>query len=172
MENLSLKNLKNKRVHFVGIGGISMSAIALMLKSFGVIVQGSDDQENEEVKKLKKKGIVVFDGHSKKNLKGVEFLVYSSAINDKNPELVFAKKKGILLIKRAELLGVIAEGFKTVVSVAGSHGKTTTTAMISEICFCAGLKPTVHIGGKLKSIKSNFKLGNKKYFITENGQVW
>lgn len=145
-----------------------MSALALMLKSFGVIVQGSDDQENDEVKKLKKKGVLVFDGHSRKNLKGVEFLVYSSAISDKNPELVYAKKKGIFLIKRAELLGVIAEGFKTVVSIAGSHGKTTTTAMISEICFCAGLKPTVHIGGNLNSIRSNFLLGNRSLFITES----
>ena len=168
MENLSIKILKNQTVHFIGIGGISMSALALMLKSFEVIVQGSDDQENEETLKLQKRGVKVFLGHSKKNLKGVQFVVYSSAINDKNEELVYAKKKGLTLIKRAELLGLVAEGFKTVISVSGSHGKTTATAMIAEMFLRSGLKPTVHIGGKLNSIKSNYKIGNKKFFITES----
>ena len=163
-----LKLLKGKKIHFIGIGGISMSALALMLKRNGFYVQGSDDSVNSEVKKLAKRKVRVFLGHSKNNVLGADVVVYSSSIQSDNPELVYAKNNKLIILKRAELLGLLAETYKTVIAVSGSHGKTTTTAMISEMFENAGLKPTVHIGGKLKSIKSNFKLGNKKYFITEN----
>ena len=163
-----LKLLKSKKFHFIGIGGISMSALALMLKKNGFYVQGSDDNVNSEIKKLAKRKVRVFLGHNKNNILGADVVVYSSAIRSDNPELVYAKKNKLIILKRAELLGLLAETYKTVIAVAGSHGKTTATAMISEIFENAGLKPTVHIGGKLNSIKSNFKIGNKKYFITEN----
>ncbi len=163
-----LKLLKGKKFHFIGIGGVSMSSLALMLKKNGYYVQGSDDVQNAEVKNLAKRKVRVFLGHSQNNVLGVDVVVYSSAISDDNPELVYAKKHKLLILKRAELLGLIAETYKTVIAVAGSHGKTTTTAMISEMFLDAGLKPTIHIGGKLKSINSNYKIGNKKYFITEN----
>lgn len=168
MERFSLKEIKNKRVHFIGIGGISMSALAQILLRFGAFVQGSNECENEEIKKLNNKGIVVFVGHKSSNVRGVDIVVYSSAIKEDNAELEYAKKKKILLLKRAELLGIIAETFKNVISVAGSHGKTTTTAMIIELFKRARLKPTYHLGGVLKSSKSNFEIGNKKYFITES----
>lgn len=144
-----------------------MSALAQILNREKFYVQGSDLAENDEVKKLKKKGIKVFDCHNKNNVDGCDVVVYSSAIKDDNPELSLAKEKGLILIKRAELLGMIAESYKTVIAVAGSHGKTTTTAMLAEIFMQAGVKPTLHIGGSLKSISSNYKLGNKKFFITE-----
>ena len=163
-----LKIFKGKKFHFIGIGGVSMSALAQMLKHRGFYVQGSDENVNGEVKKLARKKIKVCLGHSKDNVLGVDVVVYSSAVNMDNPELVQARKLKLIVIKRAELLGLIADEYKTVISIAGSHGKTTTTAMISEIFINAGLKPTVHIGGKLKSINSNLKLGNKKYFVTEN----
>ncbi len=168
MTRFDLKFLKNKTVHFVGIGGISMSALALILKANGVVVQGSDECENAEVKKLKKKNIKVFVGHSKHNLKGVNIVVYSSAISETNEELQYAISKGMFLIKRAELLGVVASGYKTIVSVAGSHGKTTATAMIAEILMLEKSKPTIHLGGVLNKTHSNVKIGNKKIFLTES----
>ena len=168
MENFNLKDLKNKKVHFVGIGGISMSCLAMMLKANKIYVQGSDETENAEVKKLQKKGIKIFVGHNEKNVDGMDVVVYSSAITNDNEELVCARRKGLLIIKRAELLGMVASGYKTVVSVAGSHGKTTATAMISEMLLKNDFKPTLHIGGVLNSIHSNHKIGNKKIFVTES----
>lgn len=159
---------KGKKFHFIGIGGISMSALACILKHNNFFVQGSNEVINDEVKKLAKKKIRIFLGHSKNNVLGADVVVYSSAIHEDNPELKFARQKQLLVLKRAELLGLIVEEYKTVIAIAGSHGKTTATAMISEIFTEAGLKPTFHIGGVSKLINSNYKIGNKKYFITEN----
>lgn len=163
-----LQVFKGKKFHFIGIGGVSMSALAQILKLRGFYVQGSDENVNAEVKKLARKNIKVCIGHSKDNVLGVDVVVYSSAVHVDNPELAQARKLKLIVLKRAELLGLIADEYKTVISIAGSHGKTTTTAMIAEMFINAGLKPTVHIGGNLKSLKSNVKIGNKKYFITEN----
>lgn len=168
MGKLNLKDLKDKKFHFIGIGGISMSALAQMLKSNGFYVQGSDEVKNDEVVKLLKKKVKVYIGHRESNVVGSDVVVMNSAIKEDNPEYVYAIKNNLFVLKRAELLGLIAELYKNVIAVSGSHGKTTTTAMISELFLNAGLKPTVHIGGVLNSIKSNYKLGNKKFFITEN----
>ena len=167
MENIKLKDLKNKKFHFIGIGGISMSGLAMMLKRNGFFVQGSDLMFSEETKKLEKNSVKVFYEHNKNNLKDIDIVVYSSAILDDNEELKFAKNNKLILLKRAELLGLVSELYKIVIAVSGSHGKTTATAMISEIFMKADLKPTIHLGGVLNSISSNYKLGNKKYFITE-----
>lgn len=167
MINLKLKNLKEKTFHFIGIGGISMSALAQILKKNGYKIQGSDLSNNDEVLKLRQKGIKIFSEHLASNLQGVSVVVYSSAIHFDNEELVEAKRKGLVLIKRAELLGLISSEYGCVIAIAGSHGKTTATAMISEMFLRAGLKPTIHIGGKDNLIHSNYKIGNKKYFITE-----
>ena len=163
-----LNNFKNKKFHFIGIGGISMSALALFLKREGFYVQGSDEVKNQEVKKLIKKKIRVFVGQKKENVFGADIVVYSSAIRDDNEELQYAKTKGLVLVKRAQLLGMIAERYKNVIAISGSHGKTTATAMIAEIFEKSGLKPTVHLGGVSNLFKSNYKIGNKKIFITEN----
>ncbi len=167
MDNIKLQDLKDKKFHFIGIGGISMSALALILKRNKIQVQGSDLASNNETKKLQRNGIVVFDNHSSKNLNDIDVVVYSSAIHEDNEEYKTAISKKLILLKRAELLGMISELYKYTIAIAGSHGKTTTTAMISEIFMQAGLKPTFHIGGSLNSIRSNYKLGNKKFFITE-----
>ena len=170
MENfdmLNLKNLKDKTFHFIGIGGISMSALAQILMKNGYKVQGSDVAENSETIKLKKKGVKVFGCHKANNLRGVKVVVYTSAIHDGNEELEYAKSHGLLIIKRAELLGAIARQYMTVIAVAGSHGKTTATGMISEVFMQAGLKPTFLVGGALNSVHSNFAIGNKKFFIAE-----
>lgn len=164
---MEIKNLKNKVVHFIGIGGISMSALAQILFANGIKVQGSDLAENAETQILQKKGIKVYKGHFKSNVESADVVVYSSAIHEDNEEFSYAKQNNLLILKRAELLGMIANCYKFVVAIAGSHGKTTTTAMISEIFLKANLKPTFHIGGVLNSIHSNFKIGNKNFFITE-----
>ena len=145
-----------------------MSALACFLMSFGVKVQGSDEAENDEVKILKQKGVKIFSGHKASNLRGAQVVVYSSAIKDDNVELLTAKKRRLLLVKRAELLGLVASGYKSVISVAGSHGKTTTTAMIAEMFERCKKKPTYHIGGVLGYSNSNYKIGNKNFFITES----
>jgi len=164
----NVKSLKNKRLHFIGIGGISMSALAQMLLKENIYVQGSDESVNNEILKLKNKGIKIFKGHDGKNLKNIDAVVYSSAIAEDNIELVFARNNRLLIIKRAELLAAVASEYKTIISVAGSHGKTTATAMIAEMFLRNNLNPTVHIGGVLKSINSNYNIGSKDYFITES----
>lgn len=167
MVNLKLKNLKEKLFHFIGIGGISMSGLAQILKKNGYMVQGSDLSENSEVLKLKQKGVRIFNEHLESNLKNVGVVVYSSAIHNDNVELEYARKNGMVIMKRAELLGLIASEYKCVIAIAGSHGKTTACSMISEMFLKSGLKPTIHLGGKDNYINSNYKIGNKKYFITE-----
>ena len=145
-----------------------MSALALMLKKDGFLVQGSDETENDEVKKLMKKKVRVFIGHSESNVIGAGVVVVSSAIQIDNPEYQYALKNNLIVLKRAELLGTVSRLYKTIISVTGSHGKTTATSMISEMFILANKKPTIHVGGVLKSINSNYLIGNKKYFITEN----
>ncbi len=144
-----------------------MSALAQMLDSWGIYVQGSDLADNDETEILKEKGITVFKGHNKVNLKNADVVVYSSAIHDDNDELVFAKEHNLLIFRRAELLGYVASLYRNVIAIAGSHGKTTATAMIAEIFLKAGLDPTFHIGGTLCSTNSNYRLGSDKVFITE-----
>lgn len=168
MEILSVKDLKNKVLHFVGIGGISMSSLALFAKRAGAVVQGSDEAQNDEVIKLKNKGIKIYPNHKKTNLKNVDCVIYSSAIQEDNEELCFARDKNILIFKRAEFLGLIAEDYKNIISIAGSHGKTTATAMIVEMLDYAKQKPTFHLGGVDNKLKSNYKVGNKKFFVTES----
>ncbi|MBQ8451992.1 MAG: UDP-N-acetylmuramate--L-alanine ligase [Clostridia bacterium] len=167
MEKLLLKNFKNKVVHFIGIGGISMSALAQILKKSGAIVQGSDASQNDEVKKLIKKKISVMIGHKKENIFGADFVVYSSAIKEDNEELQYAISSKIKIIKRAELLGIVAKDFKNVIAISGSHGKTTATAMLIETMIEAGLKPSYHVGGELCRTNSNFGIGRKEFFVTE-----
>lgn len=156
-----------KKYHFIGIGGVSMSALALILLSQGHYVQGSDISSNEFTKTLKNNAVNVFFGHNKNNIGDCDTIVYSSAISESNEELVFAKEKSLKILTRAELLQKISSNYENVISVSGAHGKTTTTGMICETFLLAGKKPTAHIGGIVKSINSNFILGQNKYFITE-----
>lgn len=144
-----------------------MSALAVCLKQIGCYVQGSDISNNTIKKDLELCGIKVFNKHNKNNIGGVDVVVYNSAIKQNNEELLEAKKKKLIILSRAELLSQIASDYKCVISIAGSHGKTTTTAMLYSCLKQAGLSPTLHIGGIIKGQQFGFIAGKKDFFITE-----
>ncbi|MCF0150214.1 MAG: UDP-N-acetylmuramate--L-alanine ligase, partial [Firmicutes bacterium] len=154
-------------IHCIGIGGIGLSAIAFVLKSRGFQVSGSDMKESTVTEKLKEAGIQVFLGHSEDNLGDADLLVYSAAVSMDNPEIRKAKEKGIAIISRAEALGSIMADYKTSLAISGTHGKTTTTSMVSLILERAGLSPTILVGGILSQFKGNVKVGSGNYFVTE-----
>lgn len=158
-----------KHFHLVGIGGIGMSGIAHILLDMGYKVSGSDLSENANVKLLRQRGAKIFIGHSEENLpEETQVVVYSSAVNpERNPETLKAKKLGIPVIPRGEMLAELARVRETV-AVSGSHGKTTTTSMLAYIFYTAGLDPTVLIGGKLHLFEGkNARLGRGEILITE-----
>ena len=144
-----------------------MSGLAAVLLNKGYRVSGSDFKESEVLDKLRKKGAEIYIGHNKDNLVDVDLVVYTAAIPESNPELAEAKKKNIQLMNRAEFLGLIMKGHKYNVAVAGTHGKTTCTSMISHITLEADLDPTILVGGDLDIIDGNYKIGKSEYFITE-----
>ena len=154
-------------VHFIGIGGISMSGIAKVLLNNGIKVSGSDISESDTVMELRKSGAEVFIGHNASNINCQDLVVYTSAVKEDNPEIVAAKEKGIELIDRATMLGRIMKNYKTAISVAGTHGKTTATSMLAYIMLKACLDPTVMVGGKLDGIDGNLRIGKSEYFLTE-----
>ena len=156
-----------KNIFFIGIGGISQSALAIILKQNGYDVSGSDCVQSNITKKLKKHGICVYIGHNASNINGADLVVYSSAIHNDNPELQQAIAQKIPAVSRSSLLGAIADAHGKVISISGSHGKTTTTGMIAAIFLQAKKNPTIHIGGILPQINGNVRVGSKKYFITE-----
>ncbi|WP_066889687.1 UDP-N-acetylmuramate--L-alanine ligase [Clostridium nigeriense] len=157
----------NKKVHFIGIGGISMSGLAALLLTKGYKVSGSDSKESEITEKLKAEGAEIYIGHNKSNIKNVDLIVYTAAIPSDNPEIIEAKKQNIELLDRAEFLGLIMKGHKYNVAIAGTHGKTTSTSMLSHITLKADLDPTILVGGELDVIGGNFKIGDSEYFVTE-----
>jgi len=156
----------NKHYHLIGIGGIGMSGIAQLLLSCQVKVSGSDLKGNKITAELEKSGAKIFLGHNATNIKGAQAIVYSSAIKEDNPEVVEARRLGLPLIKRAQALAELME-HKTVITIAGSHGKTTTTSLASCLLFEAGLSPTVAIGGILKNIGTNACMGKGDLFVAE-----
>ncbi len=157
---------KAKNIYMIGIGGCGMSAIAEVLFRMGYKVSGSDLSSNDYTKRLENLGIKIFKGHSKKNLKDADLVIISSAIKEDNPELKEAKKRGIPVVLRGEALGWLMS-LKDGIAVAGTHGKTTTTSMIAKTLICAGLDPTVLVGGKLKWLGSNVFFGKGRYILAE-----
>ncbi|MFW5995704.1 MAG: UDP-N-acetylmuramate--L-alanine ligase [Halanaerobiaceae bacterium] len=155
-----------EHIHFVGIGGISMSGIAELLVSRGYRVSGSDLRESSHTSRLEKLGCEISIGHQEKNVRGADKLVISSAIPEDNVELQCARKKDIPVLARAEILAKLMEGSQGI-AVSGTHGKTTTTSMISYVIVEAGLDPTVLLGGELASLGGNVRPGEGEYFITE-----
>lgn len=157
---------KIRKIHFIGIGGIGMSGIAEVLLNMGIGVSGSDLAGTPVTRRLEKLGATVFAGHDPKNLEGSEVVVYSSAIGRDNPEMISAEARRIPLIPRAEMLAELMR-LKFGIAVAGSHGKTTTSSMISSVLSRGGLDPTIVIGGKLRAIDSNARLGTGRFMVVE-----
>ncbi|MFA6860657.1 MAG: Mur ligase domain-containing protein, partial [Clostridia bacterium] len=157
----------NMLFHFIGIGGISMSALAVMLSKKGFKVQGSNLEENDETAMLQTHDIHIFFDHKASNIENADVVVYNSAIGESNPELAYAKEKGLLILTRAQMLASISKDFENCIAICGSHGKTTTTSMIAHILTDAGKKPTVHVGGVMRNYNSNFLIGDNKIFVTE-----
>lgn len=154
-------------VHMVGVGGISMSGLAEILMNKSVNITGSDCTESEITKKLIAKGATVFIGHSASNVQGQDLVVYTAAVSKDNPELIEARRQGIPTIERSVLLGNIMDQYEHSVAISGTHGKTTTTSMISSIVLESDLDPTIHVGGLLDIIDGNTRVGQSQYFITE-----
>lgn len=155
-------------VHFIGIGGISMSGLAEILLTEGFTVSGSDRAPSDLTKRLESKGACVFYGQCEENLSAkIDLIVYTAAIKSDNPELAAAKKLGIPTITRAELLGQMMKNYKVPIAVSGTHGKTTTTSMISQILLTAKTDPTLSIGGIYPPIGGNIRIGSSDLFVTE-----
>jgi UDP-N-acetylmuramate--alanine ligase len=157
---------KTRHIHFVGIGGSGMSGIAEVLLNLGYKVSGSDLSQSESVKHLTGIGATVFMGHKASNVNGAEVVVVSSAVSPDNEEVVAARGKLIPVIPRAEMLAELMR-LKYSIAVAGAHGKTTTTTMVSSVLFAGGLDPTVVIGGRVNSIGSGAKLGQGDFLVAE-----
>ena len=163
---MKIKLAKTELIHFVGIGGIGMSGLSLIMKGKGFRVQGSDLFFNKNIERLKKEKIKIFIGQKKQNLKDVTIVVASSAIKKNNPEMIEAKRKNLPIITRGEMLAHIVSLTKNIV-VVGSHGKTTTTSLVSSIFQKSKLDPTIINGGVINSIKSTAKLGKSDWSILE-----
>lgn len=162
---LHIKGFAMDDIYMLGIGGVSMSALAVMLKAQGFGVRGYDERNNTKI--LKEQNISVDFHLNEEELKKADVVVYSSAIKPDNPQMILTKSLKKRLMTRGELLGWVAERFEKVIAVAGSHGKTTTTALIFEIMSCAGLNPTLHLGGYRVLDGKNFYLGGQEFFVTE-----
>ncbi len=156
-----------KRIHFIGIGGVGVSAIARMARLKGIKVTGSDISQGKMAERIKKIGGKIFIGHKKENLgTNTDLVVYSPAIAEHNPELVYAKELKIPVFSYPEILGLISKNMYTI-AVSGTHGKTTTTCMIAELLIYGNMDPTMIVGGLLKKQEDNFVLGQSKYFVVE-----
>jgi len=158
---------KYKHIHCVGIGGVGLSAIADVLLAQGYQVSGSDMKENEHTARLLSKGAVIHIGHAAENVLGADLVVYSAAVSPENPELVLAREKGAALATRAEVLGALMKSYSQSIAVSGTHGKTTTTSMVSLILSDSQLSPTILVGGNLSELGGNVKVGSGDYFVTE-----
>ena len=167
MHKLDLQN-NSVPVHFIGIGGISMSGIAELFLDKGFRVSGSDLHESSVTKRLENLGIKVFYSQEAKNINpDIGLVIYTAAIHEDNPEFMEAKKLGIPMLERAECLGQIMSHYKNAVAVSGTHGKTTTTSMLSYVYLEAELDPTISVGGILSGIQGNMRLGKSENFIME-----
>ncbi len=165
---IRLEDYKDKNIHFIAIGGHSMSGLAEILHNWGFSdVSGSDRSDSEGLERLKSLGIRATVGHREENVKNASLVVYSAAIPKENVERAYAESHGIPCIDRGEMMGLISDHCNKCIGVAGTHGKTTTTSMISEIYYRSGAEPTIHIGGVLPTIGSNVHTGEREFFITE-----
>lgn len=166
-KELSQRLQQAKHIHFIGIGGISMSALALILKNKGYTVSGSDMKESDMTRKLQSKGITVYIGHDAKNVEGAEVVINTAAVKADNVEMVAAKEAGIPIYERAVLLGTVMSKYDYPIAIAGTHGKTTSTSMTSQILLQAGKDPSCLVGGQLSTIGGNIRIGESQYLVCE-----
>lgn len=157
----------SKKVHFIGIGGVSMSGLAAILLNNNIKVSGSDFKEDPILDTLRQKGAIINIGHKRGYLDDTSLVVYTAAIPNNNPEIQEAIEKNIPLMDRAEFLGFLMKNYTKNIAVAGTHGKTTTTSMLANITLESDLDPTILVGGNVDAINGNFKIGNSEYFVTE-----
>ena len=164
----NIENIKKyKNIHMIGIGGVSMSGIAAILTSWGFNVTGSDRSKSESTEKLNSLGIKVTIGHNLEDVSKSDVVVYSAAIKQDDPEMIEAKKLNIPTIERADFLGELTRCFKDTICISGTHGKTTTTSMVS-LCFMEALKdPSIQVGAFLNVLDGNYRIGNSEHFIIE-----
>ena len=167
---MKIELAKTEIIHFVGIGGIGMSGLALIMKGLGFKVQGSDISSNKNIERLKKNKIKVYIGHNRKNIQNSTILVISSAIKQSNSEIVIAKEKQLPIYKRGDMLAHVVSLLKRNIVVAGSHGKTTTTSLVAGIFSKAKLDPTIINGGVLNSFNNSAKLGKSDWCILESDE--
>ncbi len=165
VEDISL--FKNERIHFIGIGGCSMSGLAQILDNLGYKVSGSDMKESSFTGVLKEKGIEVKIGHDASNVDGAGLVVRTAAIKPENVELMRANELGIPVIERSEMLGLISKRYEDVVCISGCHGKTTITSMLALIGNESHVDPTVHVGGMVDFLSGGVRIGSSDVFITE-----
>lgn len=157
---------KYQHIHFVGIGGIGMSGIAQVLLTLGYKVTGSDLRRSDVTKDLVKRGAKVFVGHRKENVGKAHVVVVSSAVDSNNPEVMAAVESSVPVVPRAEMLAELMR-LKYGIAIAGTHGKTTTTSLVATILTSAGLDPTMVIGGKVNSFRTNARLGRGDFLVAE-----
>ena len=157
---------RNKKIHFIGIGGVGMSALADLLLARGCKVSGSDLRLNKMTQRLKAKGAEVFQGHRTENINAADLVIYSSCISKNNPEIIEANKRSITVIHRASLLGMLMDE-KCAITVAGTHGKTTTTSLIALVLKLSRQDPSFAIGADVDVLGGNAYLGEGKYFVAE-----
>ena len=159
---------KPQTIHFIGIGGISMSGLAEILMDEGFTVSGSDAHRSELTDHLESRGAMLYYGQKAENIRdGIDAVVYTAAIHPDNPELLEVQRRNIPLLTRAELLGQMMKNYKHAIAIAGTHGKTTTTSMVTEIFLKAETDPTISVGGILHSIGGNIRVGGPEFFVTE-----
>lgn len=167
--NLEISDFKKyKHIHLIGIGGISMSAIAETLKNWNFTVTGSDLNQSNITDNLNKHGIKTTIGHDLENSKIADLIVYSAAISDTDPEIIIAKENNVPLIGRGEFVGYLTKLYKETICVSGTHGKTTTTSMLSYCFVNAQKDPSIEVGALLDFIGGNYRVGNSEYFILES----
>lgn len=156
------------RIHFIGIGGISMSGLAEILLEKGFPISGSDAKASSLTRLLEEKGAIIYYGQKAENISSdIDLVVYTSAIHPDNPEYIATQEMGIPSLSRAQLLGQMMKNYEIPIAISGTHGKTTTTSMVSEILLAADTDPTLSIGGILKTIGGNIRIGHDGCFVTE-----
>ena len=164
----NIDNIKKyRKIHMIGIGGISMSGIAEILLNWGFEVSGSNNVDSEILHILKNAGAKIFIGHDANNIGDADCVVYTAAISKDNVELVRAKELGIPVIERSSFLGELTRCYKNTIAISGTHGKTTTTSLVS-LCFLEAKKdPSIQVGAIIKELNGNYRVGNSENFVIE-----